>query len=283
MQLRNHLKIVRQVIPLLALVALTSCADLQGIRKFADSAADTASYTSLTGYYLAEFDHSKRYEEDPGQQKQLDQDSAARRKQEKALLGLQRGIQDYMKALGALASDEAVSYDTALKKLGDEIKDTKLISDSQVEAYRGIAGLIAKAATDGYRQRKLKQLIAEGDEPFQKVAGALCVIVSKGYVLAVDNETEVLNSYYREVIKTAQANDPSSELVKETWRAKREDLAARRQACLDYSEAITRIAQAHHELFNNRDNLDSKATLDMIMSYSQDVDELRKKIKELTK
>lgn len=275
-------KLVLMVVGLCAAL-LSGCADLKGIRKFSDSAADTASYTGLTSYYLGEFDHSKRYEEDAVRQKQLDQESALRRKQEKALLGLHRGVQDYMKALGALASDEVVNYDQSLKKLGDEIKDTKLISDSKVEAYRGIAALIAKAATDGYRQRKLKLLIGEGNVPFQQIAEALSKIVRSGYVLSLDNEKAVMDSYYQEVVKVAQPNDPGTEMVKETWRTKKEDLAARRQACLAYAETIEIIAQGHQELFNNRDKLDTKASLDTIISYAQEVDDLRTKIKELTK
>lgn len=262
---------------------LAGCADLKGIRKFSDSAADTASYTGLTSYYLGEFDHSKRYEEDAAKKKQLDQESIGRRKQEKALLGLHRGVQDYMKALGALASDEVISYDESLKKLGDEIKNTKLVSETQVDAYQKITGIIAKAATDGYRQRKLKQLIGDANEPFQKIAVALGEIVSSGYVLSLDNELDVMNSYYKEVIKLAPPNDPGTEMVKETWRTKKEDLAARRQACLAYADTIQKIAQAHQELFSNKDKLDAKATLDLIMSYAQDIDDLRNNIKELTK
>lgn len=267
----------------LLLLALTGCADLKEIRTFADSAANTASYTGLTHYYLGEFDRSKDYEENPDRQKQLDTESAARHKQEKALLALHRGVHDYMNAIGALASDELVSYDPALTRLGDSIKETKLVDDARVDAYRDLTSFIAKAATDGYRQRKLKQLIHDANPSFQKVTEALHRIVGSNYVLSLDNEAAVMDSYYQETIRTAQKNDPATELVKETWRTKKQDLAARRQACLAYAETIEKIAQGHQEMFNHLDNLNAKITLDTMFGYAQELDELRGKIRELTK
>jgi hypothetical protein len=262
---------------------LAGCADLKSIRKFADSAADTASYTDLTADYIGGPDRMKGYEETKERQDELEKESAAREKQEKALLGVHRGIQDYMKAIGALASDEVISYDQSLKNLGDEIKGAKLMSDSKVDAYQGIARILLKAATDGYRQSKLKDLIGEANEPFQKVAGGLKELVGDAYVRSLNNELEVLDIYYKDVVKQAPANDPGTEMVKENWRTKREDLEKRKKACLTYAETIGKIAEAHQELFNNRDKLNVKLTLDMISSYSQDLDDLKKKIKQLTK
>ena len=262
---------------------LTGCADLKGIRQFADSAAAAASYTDLTASYINGPDRMKQYEESKDRQAELDKESVARQKQEKALLGLHRGVQAYMKAMGALASDEVISYDQSLTKLGDQIKDTKLLSESKVDAYQGIAKILLKAATDGYRQKKLRQLIEEANPPFQKVAEGLKDLVGDAYVLSLENEKTLLNDYYREVIKLAPANDPGIELVKENWRIKQNELEARKKACLVYAETIGKIAEAHQELFNHRDKLDAKLTLDLIASYSQDLDDLRNQIKQLTK
>jgi hypothetical protein len=262
---------------------LTGCADLKSIRKFADSAADTASYTDLTADYIGGPDRMKGYEESPERKAELAKESAAREKQEKALLGLHRGIQDYMKAIGALASDETVSYDQSLGKLGNEIKATKIISDSDADAYQGIARILLKASTDGYRQKKLKELIDEANAPFQKVAGGLKALVGDAYLRSLTNELEVLDIYYKDVVRQAKADDPGTEMVKDTWRTKREKLENRQKACVTYAETISKIAEAHQELYNQRDKLNVKVTLDMISSYSEDLDDLKKKIKQLSK
>jgi hypothetical protein len=263
---------------------LAGCADLKSIRKFADSAADTASYTDLTADYIGGPDRMKQYQESEDRKAELAKESAAREKQEKALLGLHRGIQDYMNAIGALASDEVISYDASLQKLGNEIKATKMISDPETaDAYQGIARILLKAATDGYRQKKLKQLIDEANAPFQKVAGALKELVGGAYLLSLTNEMEVLDLYYKDVVRQAQANDPGTEMVKDTWRTKREELEKREKACVTYAATIGKIAEAHQALFDNKDKLNVKVTLDMISSYSQDLDDLKKKIKQLRK
>jgi hypothetical protein len=72
-------------------------------------------------------------------------------------------------------------------------------------------------------------------------------------------------------------------MVKETWRTKREKLENRQKACVTYAETLGKIAEAHQELYNQREKLNVKVTLDMISSYSQDLDDLKKKIKQLSK
>jgi hypothetical protein len=268
----------------LALLLQGACVNLKPIRQFADSAVDTAGYTALTSYYVEGVEHLKSYQ-DEASQPGLDQDSLARRKQEAGLLALHHGIEAYMTAIGSLASDEVISYDKSLDKLGKELQDSEVASPSEVDAYKSLASFVAKAATDLYRQAKLKQLIGEANGPFQDVVGSLQKIVRRGYVLSLDNEAAALDAYYKDIImasdRATNAQPALTELVKETWRIKKNDLAARRKACLAYADTLDKIANGHQELYNHRDKLDAKETLDTLLTYANELNNLRTKIKQL--
>jgi hypothetical protein len=278
--------IFRRSIPILLLLAiagLSGCVDLAAIREFTNRAPSPAAYDDLASHYIGQFDRLKRYR-DPSRWPDLERRATQREQQEPALLGLHRGTIEYLNALGALASDELVSYDMALDGLTVAIKEAGMVSDSQADAFASLSGFIAKAATDGYRRRKLQQFITEGNESFQKVAAALTNIVGRDFVRELDSEISEVDSYYEEVIADAGetgSQQAAIELLKDQQTEKLSELRQRKEACLAYAATLHVIAQAHQVLFERRDQLASRDTLQMLYGYGQDVKALRAKLKTL--
>lgn len=265
------------------LVYLAGCADLKSIRKFADTSADSASYTSLSADYPQSIERQKRYQEEK-YHAQLDKEFQERKAQQPALIGLHKGVEEYMHAIGALASDELVSYDKSLDSFASNIKKAKVIDDTKADAFTALTKLIAKAATDMYRQKKLQQLIEDSNKDFQIVIRAMTDIVGQDFVSSLDNEGTAADKYYKEIVTVADKTPPQQaavELVKEKWREKKDEIEARKRACGLYVETLKKIGDGHQLLFDNKDKLSSKQFLDIIDSYSKDVSSLYKKIKDL--
>src|SRR4030042_6328167 len=91
----------RMLLPvsLAAMVFLSACADLRSIRKFADTSADSAGYTSLSADYPKSIERQQRYQEEKDNA-QLDKEFQKREEQQPALLALHKGVEEYMNALG---------------------------------------------------------------------------------------------------------------------------------------------------------------------------------------
>ena len=266
---------------LLIAVALVGCVDLTAIRRFADQAAETASYSELTHYYVSHYERINRYiKVKPEDMPKQAADAEKRQKQEQPLLGLQRGLVEYLNALAALASDQAVNYDQSLKGLADELKDSKLVADSRADAFHSISTLLAKAATDGYRRKKLKDFITQGNAPVQKLIDGLTNIVGVQFVREIDNERGAIEGYYAKIIAKATENDPAVALVEDKKASDLEQIRARQAACGAYVAAMTKIAQAHQELYDRRDRLANAETLTLMYGYSQDVIALRQKLRQ---
>ncbi|MCR4289673.1 MAG: hypothetical protein NUV86_05365 [Candidatus Scalindua sp.] len=283
--MRLQTRRLRMFLPvsLAAAVLLSACADLKSIRKFADISADSAGYTSLSADYPKSIERQKRYQEEK-YHAQLDKEFQRRKAQQPALLALHKGVEEYMSALGALASDELISYDKSVDSLAGEIKKAKLIDDTKADAFASLTKLIAKAATDSYRQRKLKQLIGDSNKDFQTVIGAMSDIVGQGFVSSLDNEEVAVDKYYKEIVTIADKAPPQQaavELVKEKWRGKKDEVEAKKQACSIYVKTLKTIGQGHQLLFDNKDKLSTKQVLDSINSYGKEVSDLYKKIKDI--
>lgn len=282
MKQHNPLKILLSV-SLAAIVLFTACADLKSIRSFADTSADSAGYTSLSGDYLKSIEREKLYQPE-SQHAHLENIIQMRKAQQPALLGLHKGISEYMSALGALASDETVSYDKSLDSLAGDIKKTKIIKDNEADAFISLTKFISKAATDLYRQKKLKQLISESNNDFQLVIAAMSGIVGTDLVSSLANESVAVDKYYKNIV-TIAANAPPQqaavELVNDKWKERQNELEAKKQACTLYAKTLEKIGKGHQLLFDNKDKLPSKQLLDSIKSYGKEVSAIYKQIKEL--
>jgi hypothetical protein len=268
---------------LAALVFFSSCGDLKSIRKFADASANSAGYTSLTADYPKSLERQKRYQEEE-YHAEVDKEFQERKAQQPALLALHKCVEEYMSALGALASDELVSYDKSIDSLAGDVKKAKLIDDSKAEAFASLTKLIAKAATDLYRQRKLKQMINDANKDFQVVITAMIDIVGKDFTSSLDNEATAVDKYYEE-IKTISEKAPPQQaaiaLLKDKWQEKKDEVEAKRQACVLYVKTLKTIGDGHKLLFDNKDKLSTKQVLDSINTYGKEVSALYKQIKDL--
>ena len=268
-----------------SLVFLVSCVDLTAIRKFADTSADSAGYTSLTTDYINSIERLKRYQEEKFY-KELDKQIEIRQKQKKPLLALHKGVEDYMHALGALASDDLVSYDKSLGSLSTEIKNAKLpgVEDKQVQAISGLTKLLAKAFTDGYRRAKLEEFIKESNSDFQSVIAAMTTIAGEAYVSSLDIEIVAVNEYYKNIVKISEKNPPqqaSIELLKENWKSKIDAIDTKKQSCVLYTDTLKKIGQGHQSLFDNCDKLNTREFKAIISGYKNDIETLNKSIKDL--
>jgi len=264
-------------------VLLASCADLSNIKKFAAASADSASYTSFITDYEKSAERLRGYEP-PEKAGELDQTIKDRTAQQKPLLGLLQGVQGYMNALGALASDQVIAYDTNLTAVGDGLIATKAVSSNEADAFVALTKLLARAVTDGYRQAKLKAVIREANPSFQTVVQALTNIVGKDFVASLDTESAGVDEHFKEVVESAThapPQDASIELVRQLWQQKIDDIATKRQACLVYVKALDTVAKGHQALYDNVDKVTSSELLSTIDSYGTSVSQLLAQIKQL--
>jgi len=262
---------------------VSGCADLSNIKKFAATSADSAGYTSLVSDYEKSAERLKGYEP-PEQAGQLDKTIAERKAQQKPLLDMLHGIQEYMNAVGSLASDQLVSCDKSLTNVSDALKATKAVGTNQADAFEALSALLARAATDAYRQDKLKMIIRDANPHFQKVIQAMTDIVSKDFVASLDAEKIGVDKYYSDIIETAKRAPPQDaaiELVKESWRQRVDDIEAKRQACEAYAKILETIGKGHQALYDNADHLSSTELLSTIDAYATAVSQSFNKLKQL--
>jgi hypothetical protein len=145
-------------------------------------------------------------------------------------LVLYNAINSYFSALGDLAANNVTNYNLGplQKSLTEELIPVSgkpiNINKDQVASYQKIATLLLNATTNGYRKRKLRQLIEEGNEPIKILLGGFQNILSDNLAGVLNFKKERLFAFYNEIVL-----DNSSSIYE------------RRKATLEYNETLEKV------------------------------------------
>lgn len=260
---------IRVVVMGSLLVTCAACSDPKAVQTFAAMAPDPSMAQGLSHIYVTE--PAWRAELNRGTNVRPDPDAQAltaqRTDQAKGIVSLDSGIREYMKALGALAADGVVQSSsnvsdlttglTALQKgipsLGITTRDVTLIG-AFVQA-------IADLAENGYRNAKLAQLIGDNDVALQRSLDIQIEIVSRGIVPSINEYKLTIESkqrFLRSQVGTV------GYLFNRTLSSDQANADAQTTAAQSYVKALKDIKVAHAALYNNRNNVLTKAMFDQI-------------------
>ncbi len=251
------------------LVITTACANLSAVRDFAAISARSAEYTALVSQYEGFPERQKRYV--PSRlHTALDRETLTRTEQAERLLLRHALIEEYMDALGRLAADDLVDYDSEIDRLGKAVSDGRLVGERDATAFGAVATVLFRAAADNWRRDRLVQLIAESNAPFQEVVGALKQVVDQGFAGDVVNEEIALQKHYQTLMR--ESSDKAGIAALAEWRDTRlSEVKARGGAVAAYSEVLARIAAGHQKLYDSRGELDREETLRQMRRYAKDL------------
>ncbi len=259
-----------RALPLWAGLALlaTACADLSGIQRFAATSARSAEYTRLIDAYVTSPGHVARYAAED-RRAVLEEQTKRREAQRGDLLALHLAVEEYMRALARLASDEVVDYDAQYDALGKAAQGANFADDAQAEAMKKVGGVLTRAVADGYRQKKLREVIEEANEPLQVILGRLRAIAA-----SIADETQNLERKAHHYYQTAmrESGEAGTEALLAGWQYRDEqEIAGLRRSAEIYGDALRAISEGHQALYDNRDELDTAEIRRQLTRHARDM------------
>jgi hypothetical protein len=231
-------RLLRELFRFTALAAIfcffSACAvDPSAVQSFSGLAPDQTKLDALTQAYadvpakLIDLDVLHRLSQN--EQNALIRDEATRKSQLSAIDGIHAVLVNYMKALGALASDTLVqtSTDTTTLTKGltalQTAEPTLGITTAQITAVGDLSKLLADAATSFYREQQLSDVISRANAPFQQLVATEQQIVSRGVLPDLQNLLDRTRAL-KEVthgLQVASDQQVSEASARETARAER--------------------------------------------------------------
>lgn len=266
---------IRRIVISGALLSCAACTDLKAVQTFAGMAPDPSIAQGLTRIYVAEPGWRARLNQgtnvapDPNAQAQ----TADRTAQAKAIVSIDTGIREYMKALGALAADSVVQSSsnvndlkTGLTALG-KAQPNLGITTSDITLIGEFVQAIADLAENSYRNAKLAQLVGNSNAALQRALDIQIEIVTRAivpsireYALSIESKQNFLKAQPATV----------HYLFDRTLSADRDNASAQLVAAQSYAKALGDIKTAHTALYSNRNNILTKEMFDQIKGPAQE-------------
>ncbi|MDX6765720.1 MAG: hypothetical protein SFU85_02915 [Candidatus Methylacidiphilales bacterium] len=264
---------------------LVGCADLKGIRKFADTGADSTSYNAFVTDYSGTVLRRKEYAPGKEQIESIHVEYERRIKDQKRLLELNKTVTDYMAALAALASDETIDFSAESKELGGSLEKIGYLDKKETAAATALFDLIAKAASEGYRQGKLKEIIKNSNADLQVLLGSIQQIVGTAYVQSLDSEKLALSSAYQGPSMTDLTKENAAVVLplRSVYFSRLTKLESQKEAAIMYSQAIGIIAKAHQKLYDERNKMSLGRLSTTVEFHAKQAKALYEAAKELLK
>ncbi|WP_200953972.1 hypothetical protein [Massilia sp. Root351] len=180
---------------LVLLLMLGGCASnprLDEAREFAAESAKLGGYADLTQRFRDTYIRQQPYLSPAAEQRERLAD-ARRRAAYPDLMAIHEAVALYMQALGRLAGGDTFDLKQPLKAMGSSIKawpETGL-TDRHVNAYSGLAQLLARAASQPYQERAVQAMVRDGDQELQALLEAMQNLL-RYYSKSSDNERDTV-------------------------------------------------------------------------------------------
>lgn len=268
----RNLTVARSLLAMVLLLAAAGCVNLSAVRDFAAASSRSSEMTGLVNQYAESPARLKRYQPQ-ARHAELDRIGERRAAQKERILLRHALIGEYMDALGRLADDDLVTYDSEIDELGRAVSGGQLAGEEDADAFAAVAKVIFNAAADGWRQRQLRTLIEKSDDPFRNIVEALKRMAGEGFAEDAVNEQAAIRSYYRTLILGSQ--DKAGIAAAEEWREVRfEEVAQRQRAIAAYVESLDQIAAGHALLCKSLGEFDAEETLKQLRRHTRNLKRL---------
>ena len=162
------------------------------VREFAAQSPKLNAYHELTERYCSTYPREQPFLSAAADQREQELD--LRRKDACAdFLKLHTGVTAYMQTLGTLAGDKQYDLEDQVKGLSSGIKawpDTGLL-DRHVNAFAGLARLLARGITRQRQDNPVNELLRDGQQPVHEVWDAMQTLL-RLYDKSNDNEQRIV-------------------------------------------------------------------------------------------
>lgn len=159
---------------------------------------------------------------------------------------------DYFDALGKLAANKPMDYDASIDTNTATISANSTLSTSAATAGKDAEGLmkaLADAATRGYREKQLDQLLKDNDPAVQSLTQALKKIITGDYSLMLSNEGSTLDNFYQGPMAATQPNERLALiLVQRQYTQDKTALQSREDAVSSYGKLMDGLGALHAKL-----------------------------------
>jgi hypothetical protein len=189
---------------------------------------------------------------------------------------LYNSINGYFDGLVSLSDNNLTHYNfDALRKAlpAGEFGSIK-IGEAEAKAYSKISGILLRAATDVYRQKKLTIYIEQANQPIQVLLSKLQFILQKNLVDELSFKKEKLFIYYKEMSLGTSLSPYEKGKATVDYYQQLSDINQKQKQIDAFARGLKSIGEGHQKLYDNRTKLTGKKIKEVLLQSSSDIQDV---------
>ena len=263
---------LRKTLPLGFVLLLSGCGvqDIVSVQQFANLARQAnEKYPALVADFYNSCVRATEFTADTLSTRQEIGERCDRYQQlQPGLLAINQVLESYIFALGSLASNQTIVFDTEFNNLGTAVKSLPDIQPQQTDAVTNLINFLVSASVDNYRRKKLSDVIGISNTDFQATLKTQKDIFSSDYKRLLLIESDTIDDFYREKMLNLQGSPEELLSIRQQWQTEKQSVNQKLSAANDYLQILDQLGQAHQELYDNRNHLDSATAAQLMLQYT---------------
>jgi hypothetical protein len=252
---------------------LVGCVNLTAVRDFAAEAKSLAGYNAVPADFV---NTNVRMQALYGREEPQEQ-LAPIKDYQKLFEERQAVLVKYMGALASLADDDVTTYKKNIDEAAAAATKSGVVEKADADVFASVANLIAKVATDGARQRLLRDIVTRCDPAVQRLTAAMAETVRLDYGDSLRREQKAADSLLSDA--SAAKEQGLTRLAQFTMREHSIALAERQKSAEAFAAALTKVAEGHAKLARHIGDFSAKEFIAEIKGYQDDIKELRNQLR----
>ena len=286
--MRNAVLRVAQLF--LVIQLLSGCIHLKNVQDYTNTSITTLSQFEQLSYTFKKHCTDKCLMQSVGRNaiaRDVDCNCDAYAKADSLTMTLYNSLRAYFSALGALANDEVTSYnfDPLNKALTENLASAggKMVevTPEQVSSYSKIASLLLKATTEGYRKKKLKDFVNEGNAPVKILLAGFQQILQNNLRGELNFKKERLYTFYNEIVLDESSSIYERRKATLEYYAQTDEVSNKKQQIEALVSSLKKVAEGHDAL--TKASVSPKELTGLITPISNDMKALIAEFNKLKK
>ena len=256
----------------LALWMMTGCTNLKQVQQYSSKAAQSVRHFEAIQYSFTQ-SCQERCVTAQLEKKALsrtDCDCQLEQRADSATLLLYSAVKAYFDGLARLSGTEVTDY--SFTPLATSLTAGNFgavqVTEAQAQSYANIAGVLSRAITDGYRQKKIGSYIGQANNDIKTLLQALQFTLTSNLAGRLETRRSRLRSFYFDLAGDLATSAYERKNIIEEYGRLTAEIDDMKRQLQSYARGLDVIARGHQQLYENRDKLTVPQVKEALSQYA---------------
>lgn len=195
---------------------------------------------------------------------------------DKNLNQLIRVLKEYFNGLVQLSESKLTEF--SIDPIQQPLVEGKYIKKADIKPYSAITGILTTLITDGYRAKKLNQIIEMANSDIILLLEKARSIVEENLLSTLSTRQTDIQQIYHDLYMANGSTTLEKYTIQKMYFSEMMAISKKAAALKGFCAALVKISKGHQSLYNNKNRYKEKDVKKIINKYAHELNEISQQI-----